>query len=213
LVASIIVAVVSTWLAAEANRREALRQDRRIAYAELIARAGSCESLAVFGFVSKPLPRVPSLSELGGFSRDELEELFDRLAGEVTENQRRLSLLKECVVPLRTSMATVILLSENAPIIELGSELVRDAIEVAIASERQLGNREREYVDSLTEFQILARESANAPVVSPLYIQIGGLLLIQLILLFALFMSWRRFRTMLRQVPEARGTPETKKGA
>jgi hypothetical protein len=202
LVASIIVALVSTWVAAEANRTEALRQERRTAYADLIARAVSCQSLSTFGFIREPLPRIPSLAEIRELSEEELQRLIDRSNPESAKQELRFALFQECAVPLQTSRANVDLLSDSEQIRDAGHELVIKSIAVADTSESQLERRQEEYITALSRFQVLARDVAIAPIISPLYIQLLGFFLAEFILLAALYWVFTH-RGKLRNEPSA----------
>lgn len=227
LTASLIVALISTWLAAEANRTEALRQDRRAAYAELLATAQDCETAALFRGYQFPQMRLPPLDEIRKLSPNEAGTLYGKLASTLgfppLDELRRLSPKKlgklfsrlektnlakyrgtlrryrDCSIPLRTIHARISLLTQNDAIIQSSHRLTLATLaRVAAEPQQKRWKTEKVYIRALARFQALGQQDATAPVISPLLIQLAGLTIIYVLLLI-LTVSLLRRRYVSRQ--------------
>lgn len=162
LAASLAVALVSTWASAEAARADSLRQDRRSAYAQFLGSVRNCESLAL---------TLPLTSELGRTDTNStVEQSFKDAVAE----------FQSCQIPLSSTAAGVRLVADER--LSRASDELESAAIAVIAANAAPDKEARKtahgrYREASSYFEVTARRSVQAPLVSPLLIQTVGLVL------------------------------------
>lgn len=171
--ASLIVVIATTWASAEAQRAEALLQERRAAYADLIGSARSCATAGAINLVE---------SEMRKAIRERTQE-----SSTIRNFRRSLSLLNVCFHRLQSSGATVSLLADSAEIRRAAHEVVITTVEMAGSQNASFRRLSTEQIDALSHFEVLARESSAPRVLSPLVIGVIGLGIIWIVIGIMLF--------------------------
>lgn len=177
LVASIIVVVLSTWLAAETDRRETIRTEKRSAFVELIGAAKACEMSALQRVV-KQAAFEPSLRQI----RREANIRF-------RESRR-------CIVPLTAAAAKVYLVADE-DLSDQGYKVSRSATRFQGSNLKNYGKLSKRFLFAISDFEVLARDELQEPVFSPLspaLTQLAGLAIAGLIFWFVVSTQRRLFR-------------------
>lgn len=170
----LVGAVLSAWLSAESSRVEALRQERRSSYADLLGTAHDCER----AFFERRIRPEPSSAEF--------EELLR------TGDFPGFPELTQCFSRLSSASAKVKILTDSDKLRDSSRTVLRATIALSPGPDEDKDNREQfAYYHATAEFEVLARQDANSPVVSPFLVRMVALVLVE-VMLFALFIYGRR---------------------
>lgn len=186
---AVIVAVFSTWLSAESSRVEALRQERRTAYADLLGTAHDCHG-EFSALLFKNRFSVAEIERLAQTGRPEdlRAAQGDQAIGQAVASEEALA---RCFTRLSSSSARVRILTDNTPLRDASWALDLATTYLGAAGKEKEADAQLLYDRAISEFEKLATTDGNSPVLSPFVIQLGALVLLEVMLIVLLFFGLR----------------------
>lgn len=143
LITAVIVTVFSTWLSGDANRSQALRQERRAAYAALLSSTTNCESNAI---LVKQTIEQASMFPVTAESRLQAS-----------------SLVTICASQMNSAKAEILLVADDAAVVEATQRLLDATIAYiggASFPGRPHDDTDHAYYVASQHFMLVARASA-----------------------------------------------------
>lgn len=151
LAAAVLVAIVSSFLSAGFSRAEALRQERRSAYADFLGIVQTCNST--------------SLVDAIDFEMRRLDPAFDPLKADAPGNLiERLTKMQDCFERMTTGAARISILTYDQDVEDATHKLIMATIAVTSQIQEDEAQRKREqiaYIRALSDFQLAAKSDAN----------------------------------------------------